>query len=115
MPAIPFGGLSFFLNVTIVMFGVLIRYFERKGFSLRWMYAAFAVIVAKKYDSPLRRMLGFAIMLSIFFFLFASTGVSFAKRMQVETNVSMIEEKINAYYHNSENMRVQSQTKQTTL
>ena len=115
MPAIPFGGLSFFLNLSIVLFGMLIHFLEKRGFSLRLLYAILALLVAKKFDSPIRRVLGYAIMLSIFFFLFASTGVSFAKRMQVETNVSMIEEKINAYYQHNEDAQSQNLTKNISI
>jgi hypothetical protein len=90
MPAVPLGGLSLFLNVSIVIIGVIARFAHNKGFSLVWPRYALSLMTERRFDTVVRRIFGFSIMLTVFVFLFVSTGISFIKRMTIETNIDLI-------------------------
>jgi hypothetical protein len=103
MPAVPFGGLSFFLNAGIVIIGAGIKFLEKKGFALHFVHKLFFIITGRRFDYKWRRVLGYSIMLATFFFLFVSIGFSFAVRMNTETNLDLI-----ANYYQTETMHPHS-------
>ena len=98
MPSIPFGGLSFFLNVGIVLIRAVIIFFEKKGFTLSWLHAFFSFFTEKEFDKTWRRVLGYSVTTAVFLFLFISMGVSFVNRMNNETNLDLISSAIERYY-----------------
>lgn len=90
MPAVPFGGLSFILNVSIVLIGMLIGILEGRGVRLDRFRAGTSVFAGQRFDRPWRHLLGVCIMLATVSFLFASIAVSFARRFQAETNLDLL-------------------------
>lgn len=98
MPAIPFGGLSFFLNVGIVIIGAIVVFLRERGYRLHWLRSAHAVVVEKEFDKTWRRVLGYAIALTTFSFLFFSMGASLALRLEGENNADLLRGAIAKYY-----------------
>jgi len=90
MPAVPFGGLSFFLNAGIVIIAAGFKFLEKKGFALSWVHTLFFITTGRRFDKKWRRVLGYTIMISTFFFLFTSIGFSFAGHMNAESNLDLL-------------------------
>ena len=101
MPVIPFGGLSFFLNVAIVILGSLFSFLKVRGFHLTFIRRFLSFFTAKKFDKELRQAFGYALMLTVFLFLFSAAAISFSKRFQTETNLDIINNAFSAYYQSS--------------
>ncbi len=92
------GGLSFFLNIAILLVGGIMRFLKKRGFMLHGAHAFFSLFIARRFDNPARHFVGYSIMFGIFFFLFLSTSIAFVNRMKAETNVSMIQHEISTLY-----------------
>ncbi|MFZ2523209.1 MAG: hypothetical protein WAW92_02370 [Minisyncoccia bacterium] len=95
MPAIPTGGISIFVNIAIVIIGGVFSMFRKFGYISQVSQKFYNLIVDKKFDSVLRRLIGYTIVALVFGLIFTTTAISITKRITGESNITLIKNVIN--------------------
>ncbi len=86
MPNSPTGGLSIFLNLTVVFLGLIFKTFKKQGYNSQFFTSLKNLSISKRYNGSWRIATGYAIAAMIFSFLFTVTTYSLSQRLKSESN-----------------------------
>ncbi len=95
MPAIPTGGISIFVNIAIVIFGGLFGMLRKFSYISRFSHRFYSLIIDKKFDTVIRRIIGYSIVIAVFSLIFTTTAISIINRITGESNITLIRSIIN--------------------
>lgn len=95
MPAIPTGGISIFVNIAIVILGGLFSMIKKFGYVPKVFQKFYNLIIDKKFDSVLRRLIGYTVVALVFGLIFTTTTISVVSRITGESNITLVKNLIN--------------------
>lgn len=99
MPATPTGGLSIFINLTILIVGNFVKLIKKTGYKFVALTYLYTLITDKNYNNKFRKVLGYSTALSLFLVVFVSTSFSIYNRLINESNYDIFAPKVSSVIH----------------
>ncbi len=89
MPSVPTGGLSIFVNITILIIGWLYKQYKKTGLNQSLFIGVGRLIAAKKYDTLTRRLFAYSFVFALFTLMVYAIAVSVTARISTNSNYEM--------------------------